>query len=68
MESTIFAHRLRYVSNSVHAYPDWQGEPPERERLYGVTVFNMTALPLIEQRLRDAGAPGLATSLADGPR
>ena len=52
-------YRLRYVSNSSHAYPDWLGAPPERERFYGVTVFNMTALPLIEKRLELAEVPGL---------
>lgn len=57
------SYRLRYVSNGTHAYPDWQAAAPERERFYGVTVFNMTALPLIEERLKRAAVPSLATSL-----
>ena len=60
------SYHLRYVSNSTHAYPDWQGGPPERQRFYGVTVFNMTALPLLEKRLKQAGVPGLRTSLEPG--
>jgi len=57
------AYRLRYVSDDSHAYGDWQGKPPERPTFYGVTVFNMTALPLIEERLKQAGIEALGTSL-----
>ena len=58
-------YRLRYVSNESHAYPEWQGKAPEREKLYGITVFNLTALPGIEKRLKDAGVPPLSASLEE---
>ncbi len=56
-------YRLHYVSNETHSYPAWKGQGPEREKLYGITMFNMTALPGIEKRLKDAGVPPMATSL-----
>lgn len=61
-------YRLHYVSNSSHACPDWQGEPPERSNFYGVTVFNMTALPLLEEKMRSAGVPSLKSSLQSGKK
>ena len=57
--------RLRYVSNATHAYPGWAAAPPERERFYGVTVFNLIALPLIKAWLERTGLPPLASTLRE---
>jgi hypothetical protein len=60
------SYSLHYVSNATHAFSAWTGAAPEHANLYGVTVFNLTALPDIEKRLKSEGVPALRTSLGGG--
>lgn len=56
-------YQLHYRTNDSHAFTAWEAAAPEYDHLYGITMFNMTALPGIDERLKEAGLPVLSTSL-----
>ena len=54
MENIILSpgrYRLRYVSNNTHSHKTWQGDEPENDINYGITVFNTNGIKLVDRKI-----------------